>query len=62
MDKVKYYIRIKTHNTIVLRFWNKSDVKYFICVKLISYIQNHNLNNHMTITMYEYEKIYNPTP
>jgi len=36
IDKVKHYIRIKIHNTIVLRFLCKSDVKYFICVRLMS--------------------------
>jgi len=25
-DKVKHYIRIKTHNNIALRFWCKRDV------------------------------------
>jgi len=36
-DKVKHYIRIKTHNNIVLRFWDKSGIKGLICVTLMSY-------------------------
>jgi len=36
-DKVKHYIRIKTHNTITLSFGVKTGVKYFICVRLMSY-------------------------
>jgi len=35
-DKVKHYIRIKTHNTIALRFWYKNGVKYLICIGLMS--------------------------
>jgi len=50
-DKVKHYIRIKTHNTIALRFWGKSGVKCLICVRLISYnhMESQSLNdyNHM---------------
>ena len=38
IDKVKHYIRIKTHNTIVLRFWDKNGVKWLICVRPMSYI------------------------
>jgi len=37
-NKVKHCIRIKTHNFITLKFFNKYSVKYFICVKLMSYI------------------------
>jgi len=41
IDKDKHYIRIKTHNIVVFKVLKKkSDVKYFICVRLISY--NHN--------------------
>jgi len=36
IDKVKHYIRIKTHN-IVVRFWGKSGVKCVICVRLMLY-------------------------
>jgi len=54
-DKVKHYIRIKAHNTIVLRFWGKSGVKGLICVRLMSYnhIELHSLNIIITITIYE---------
>jgi len=38
IDKVKHYIRTKTHNLIALNFWVKSGVKYLICVRLMSYI------------------------
>jgi len=38
IDKVKHYIRIKTHNTITLRFLDKSNIKRLICVRPISYI------------------------
>jgi len=38
IEKVQYYIKIKIHKTIILRFWDKNDVKLFICVKLIPYI------------------------
>jgi len=43
-DKVKHYIRIKIHNNIALRFWCKIGVKYFICVRLMSY-------DHINITI-----------
>ena len=39
-DKIKYYIRYKTHNHIALRFLNKSDVKYLIYVRPMPYIHN----------------------
>jgi len=37
MNKVKHYIRINTHNTIVLRFWRESGVKCLICIRLMSH-------------------------
>jgi len=50
-DKVKHYIRIKTHNNIALRFWCKIGVKGLICARLMSYnhvchIEPQSLNNH----------------
>jgi len=36
-DKVKHYIKIKTHNIIVLRFWYKIGIKYLISVRLKSF-------------------------
>jgi len=32
IDKVKHYIKIQTHITIILRFWSKSSIKYLICI------------------------------
>jgi len=37
-DKVKCYIRLKTYDHIALRFWIKSGVKCFMCVRLMSFI------------------------
>ena len=47
-DKVKHYIRIKAHNNIALRFWDKTDIKYLISVRLMSYnhIEPQSLDNH----------------
>ena len=38
LDKVKHYIKVKTRNIIVLKFYDKSSVKYLIYVKPISYV------------------------
>jgi len=63
--KVKHYIKIKTHNTIDLRFWCKTHVKCLICARLMPYnhmepqsLNDYNHNPYITKT---YEKIYNPT-
>ena len=45
INKVKHYIRIKTHNTIVLRFWCKTDIKCLICIKPMSISQYDYFNN-----------------
>jgi len=47
-DKVKHYIRIKTHNNIALGFWCKTGVKCLMCVRLILYnhIEPQSLNEY----------------
>jgi len=37
IDKIKYYLKIKIHNIIASRFLYKTDVKYLIYVRLMSY-------------------------
>jgi len=43
IDKVKYYIKIKTYNTIILKFWNKNNIKCLIYIRLMLYIRNDDL-------------------
>jgi len=60
-DKVKHYIRIKTHNTIALKFWCKTGVKYLISVRLMSYnhmeLQSLDDHSHNSYINHIYEKI-----
>jgi len=46
IDKGKHYIKIKTHNTITLRFWCKTGVKYFNTNIMYNYMEPQSLNNH----------------
>ena len=52
IDKVKQYIKMMTHNTIILMFLSKSGVKWLICVRLMSYkyIESQSLNDYNPIT------------
>jgi len=47
-DKVKHYIRIKTHNAIVLSFFCKSDIKCLIYIRLMLYnhIESESFNDY----------------
>jgi len=49
INKVKQYIKIKTYNTISLRFWGKSGIKCLTCVRLMSHISRITIST-MTIT------------
>jgi len=60
IDKVKHYIKIQTHITIILRFWSKSSIKYLICIgpNIYIYIYIYIYIEYIYIRKYIYIYIY----